>query len=48
MDAGKDLDGECSDWRVGPDFIGLDRLVLVELARVSQGSWQPGIGLLPV
>lgn len=44
--AGNDPDRECSDWRVGPEFIGTDRLVLVALERVSRGSWQPRIGLL--
>jgi len=41
-------DRECPDWRVGPDFIGIDRLVLVALDNVSRGSWQPRIGLLPM
>lgn len=43
---GKHPDRECSDWRVGPEFIGIDRLVLVGLDKVSRGSWQPRIGLL--
>ena len=48
MGAGKNPDRECSDWRVGPEFIGIDRLVLVALDKVSRGSWQPRIGLLPI
>jgi hypothetical protein len=43
---GKHADRECSGWRVGPEFIGIDRLVLVGLENVSRGSWQPRIGLL--
>ena len=34
------------DWRVGPGLIGIDRLVLISLDRVSRGSWQPRIGFL--
>ena len=47
MLAGKYPDRECSDWRVGPEFIQIDRLVLVALDNVSRGSWQPRIGVLP-
>jgi hypothetical protein len=47
VDTGKHPDRECSDWRVGPEFIGTDRLVLVALDNVSKGSWQPRVGLLP-
>jgi len=46
--AGRHPDRECSNWRVGPEFIGIDRLVLVALDNVSKGSWQPRIGLLPI
>ena len=46
--AGKHPDRESSDWRIGPEFIGIDRLVLVALDNVSKGSWQPRIGLLPI
>lgn len=35
-----------SEWRVGPELIGIDRLVLVSLEKVSRGSWRPCIGLL--
>lgn len=50
---GKDGNGpdrECSDpnWRLGPGFIEIDRLVLVGLDKVSKGSWQPRVGLLMV
>lgn len=49
VDAGKYPDRECSGgWRVGREFIGVDRLVLVALDNVSRGSWQPRIGLLPI
>ena len=42
------LDRESSsDWRVGPGFIEVDRLVLFSLDRVSRMSWQPRIGVLP-
>lgn len=44
--AGKYPDRERSDWRVGPEFIDIDRLVLVALDHVSKGSWQPRIGVL--
>ena len=46
MQAGKHPDRECSDWRVGPEFIEIDRLVLVALDHVTKGSWQPRIGVL--
>ncbi|KAF9643161.1 hypothetical protein BDM02DRAFT_3104782 [Thelephora ganbajun] len=44
--ADKHSDRECSDWRVGPEFIEVNRLVLIALDNVSKGSWQPRIGLL--
>ncbi|KAF9644047.1 hypothetical protein BDM02DRAFT_1236542 [Thelephora ganbajun] len=44
--ANKHPDREYLDWRVGPEFIGIDRLVLVALDNVSRGSWQPRVGLL--
>lgn len=42
----RDHDRELSDWRVGAEFIEINRLVLVALDKVSKGSWQPRIGLL--
>ena len=44
--AGNHYDREHPDWRVGPGFIGIDRLVLIALDSVSRGSWQPRIGVL--
>lgn len=35
------VDGSNGEWRIGPDGIHLDDLVLVSLRHVSQGSWQP-------
>lgn len=35
-----------SRWRIGPNGIRIERLVLVSLHRVSQGSWQPKLCLL--
>lgn len=46
MQTGKYPDRECSGWRVGPEFIEIDRLVLVALDHVSKGSWQARIGVL--
>lgn len=49
MIRGKDTqvnDQESSYWRVGPNSIGIDSLVLVGLENVSKGSWQPRIGFL--
>ncbi|KAG0702219.1 hypothetical protein DFH29DRAFT_805273, partial [Suillus ampliporus] len=35
-----------SAWRIGPNGIRIEHLVLVSLHRVSQGSWQPKLSLL--
>lgn len=35
-----------SRWRIGPNGIRIEHLVLVSLHRVSQGSWQPKLCLL--
>ena len=48
VQVGERPDRECSDWRVGPEFIEIDRLVLVALDNVSKGSWQPRVGVLSV
>jgi len=41
-------DEECADlvWKVGPNNIVVENLVLVSLTRVSSGSWQPALRLL--
>ena len=46
LHAGKYPDREYSKWRVGPEFIEIDRVVLVALDNVSIGSWQPRIAVL--
>ncbi|KIJ16155.1 hypothetical protein PAXINDRAFT_113918 [Paxillus involutus ATCC 200175] len=37
--------GSDPQWRVGPNHITLDDLILVSLHHVSQGSWQPQLRL---